>query len=247
MPRPCVVGFVPPEDPATLAMHLSDGLIDARTSLLFAAVAVAGLTLAVVGARRDLDDRAAPMAGLLSAFVFAAQMINFPVLPGVSGHLMGGALAAVLVGPWVGALCVGMVVVLQALLFADGGLTALGANVTNMAFFGILAAWVIAGTFRAVAVRSRSGLLAVCFVAGLCGTVAASLGFVLEYALGGQAPVSTSGVVAAVAGVHGLIGIGEGIITAFTVGAVAAVRPDLVYLLRDSGSAVTGGSEVRRA
>ena len=120
----------------TLAMHMSDGLLNAPTAVLFALVAAAGLGLALVRARADLDERTAPMAGLVAAFVFAAQMINFPVLPGVSGHLLGGALAAVLAGPWVGALCVSIVLVVQALLFADGGLTMLGANITNMALIG---------------------------------------------------------------------------------------------------------------
>ncbi|WP_199433307.1 energy-coupling factor ABC transporter permease [Qaidamihabitans albus] len=217
---------------SAIAMHASDGLFDAPTSLLFAAVAVAGIGAAVLGARRDLDDRTAPLAGLVAAFVFAVQMLNFPVLPGVSGHLLGGALAAILAGPWVGALCVGIVLVVQALLFADGGLTALGANVTNMALLGTAAGYLVAVALRGLAVRSRAGLLGVAFTAALVNTVVAALGFVLEYAIGGQGAVSLGGLATALVGVHVLIGIGEGLITALTVGAVAAVRPDLVYLLR---------------
>lgn len=213
-------------------MHMSDGLINAPTSLLFGGVAVIGVAIAAAGARRDLDDRTAPMAGLVAAFVFATQMLNFPVLPGVSGHLLGGALAAILVGPWAGALCITIVLVLQSLVFADGGLTALGANITNMALIGTAAGFLIAVALRPLVTRGRIGLVAVAFVAAFANTVIASLGFVLEFALGGDAAFSLAGVAGTVVGVHCLIGVGEGVITALTVGAVASVRPDLVYLLR---------------
>lgn len=217
---------------SALAMHMSDGLINAPVSLLFGGVAVIGVAIAAAGARRDLDDRTAPMAGLVAAFVFATQMLNFPVLPGVSGHLLGGALAAILVGPWTGALCISIVLILQSLVFADGGLTALGANITNMALIGTVAGYLIALALRPLATRGRAGLLGVAFVAAFCNTVIASLGFVLQFALGGDPAFSLGGVAATIIGVHCLIGIGEGVITALTVGAVAAVRPDLVYLLR---------------
>jgi cobalt/nickel transport system permease protein len=217
-------------------MHMSDGLINAPVSLIFGAVAVVGMAVAMVGARRDLDDRTAPMAGLVAAFVFATQMINFPILPGVSGHLLGGALAAILVGPWVGALCVGIVLTVQALVFADGGLTALGANITNMAMIGVVAGFLIALALRPLAVRGKAGLVVVAFVAAFANTVIASLGFVLEFALGGDAAFSLGGVTGTVVGLHCLIGIGEGVITALTVGAVASARPDLVHLLRGTAA-----------
>ncbi|WP_439423182.1 energy-coupling factor ABC transporter permease [Saccharothrix sp. HUAS TT10] len=213
-------------------MHMSDGLLNAPTSLLFVAVAVAGVGVALAKARGDLDDRTAPMAGLVAAFVFATQMLNFPVLPGVSGHLLGGALAAILVGPWVGALCVTIVLVVQSLFFADGGVTALGANVTNMALIGTAVGYLTAVALRGLATRSKGGLAAVAFISALVNTVLASFGFVLEYAIGGQGGVGFGTVAAAVLGVHVLIGIGEGLITAVTVTAVAAARPDLVHLLR---------------
>ncbi|MEU3274189.1 energy-coupling factor ABC transporter permease [Saccharomonospora sp. NPDC006951] len=216
----------------TLAMHASDGVLNAPASLLFGAVAAVGLTFAAIRARKELDERTVPLAGLVAAFVFAVQMINFPVLPGVSGHLLGGALAAILVGPATGALCVSIVLVVQALLFADGGLTALGVNITNMALIGTAAGYVVAVALRGLALRSRGGLAAVSFVAALVNTVFAAAGFVVEYAIGGQGAVSLGGFAAALLGVHVLIGIGEGLITAVTVGAVASVRPDLVYVLR---------------
>lgn len=216
-----------------VAMHMSDGIVNAQTSLIFGVVAVLGLALCVTRARRDLDDRTAPLAGLVAAFVFAVQMLNFPILPGVSGHLLGGALVAILVGPYVGALCISIVLILQSLLFADGGLSALGTNITNMALIGTFVGYGVAVAMRRLARRSRAGLLATAFVAAFVNTVVASLGFVLEYAIGGQG-LAVGTVFALMVGLHALIGIGEGIITALTVGAVAAVRPDLIYLLRTS-------------
>ncbi|RTL68548.1 MAG: cobalamin biosynthesis protein CbiM [Pseudonocardiaceae bacterium] len=213
-------------------MHMSDGIVNAPTSLIFGVISILFVGLAAVRARADLDDRTAPMAGLVTAFVFAVQMINFPILPGASGHLLGGALVAILVGPWVGTLCITIVLVVQALLFADGGLTALGTNVFNMAIIGVFVGWAVARAMRGLARRSRGGLLATAFVAAFVNTVVASLGFVLEYAIGGAAGATTGTVFVLMVGFHALIGIGEGVITAATVGAVAAVRPDLVHLLR---------------
>ncbi|GAY10677.1 energy-coupling factor ABC transporter permease [Pseudonocardia sp. N23] len=215
-----------------VAMHMSDGIVNAPTSLIFGVISILFVGLAAVRARADLDDRTAPMAGLVTAFVFAVQMINFPILPGASGHLLGGALVAILVGPWVGTLCITIVLVVQSLLFADGGLTALGTNVFNMAIIGVFVGWAVARAMRGLARRSRRGLIVTAFVAAFVNTVVASLGFVLEYAIGGAAGATTGTVLTLMVGFHALIGIGEGIITAATVGAVAAVRPDLVHLLR---------------
>src|SRR5690348_1418626 len=131
------------------AMHIANGIVSGPVSAVFAILATVALAFCVLRARQDLDDRLAPVAGLVAAFIFAVQMLNFPVLPGVSGHLLGGALAAMLVGPWVGALCVATVLVVQCLLFADGGLTALGLNITNMALIGTAAGYlVIVGLLR---------------------------------------------------------------------------------------------------
>ena len=227
------------------AMHMSDRLVNAPTSLLFGALAIVGLAFCLFRARADLDDRTAPMAGLVTAFVFAVQMINFPILPGASGHLLGGALVAILVGPYVGAVCIAIVLLVQALLFADGGLTALGTNVTNMALIGVFTGYGIALLLRGLARRGRGGLVATAFVAAFVNTVVASLGFVLEYAIGGSGGASLGAVFGLMVGLHALIGIGEGVITAATVGAVAAVRPDLVYLLRGNAPALVR-KEVQR-
>jgi len=217
-----------------LALHIANGIINAPVSAAFAALAAVLLVVSVLRGRRDLDDRLAPMAGLVAAFIFAAQMLNFPVLPGVSGHLLGGVLAAMLVGPWVGALCVSIVLIVQALVFADGGVSALGLNITNMALIATAAGYLLAAALLRVLPRTPAGLGIAAFVASVVSVVLASQGFVVQYWLGGEVTLQASlGEAAGVmAGVHTLIGIGEGLITATTVVAVAKIRPDLVYALR---------------
>jgi len=223
-------------------MHMSDGIVNAQTSVLFGAIALIGLGFCGWKARTELDERTVPLAGLVAAFIFAVQMVNFPILPGVSGHLLGGALAAILVGPYTGALCIAIVLVVQSLLFADGGVTALGTNIVNMAIIGVGAGYGLAMAMYSVArysVARRNadvptvriiGLIA--FFAGLVGTVCAAMGFVLEYAIGGAVQASIGTVAGYMFVTHVLIGIGEGVITAVTVMAVARARPDLVYLLQ---------------
>jgi cobalt/nickel transport system permease protein len=222
-------------------MHMSDGIVNAPVSILFLAVAVGVIAVCAWRARTELDERTVPLAGLVAAFIFAVQMINFPILPGVSGHLLGGALAAILVGPFTGALCVTIVLVVQALLFADGGVTALGTNIVNMAVIGVSAGYAVAVLLRRLTRRRFAGsvqaLGAISFAAALIGTVCAAMGFVLEYALGGAAQASLPTVAGYMFGTHILIGAGEGVITALTVMAVVRARPDLVYLLRSSSTA----------
>ena len=218
-------------------MHMSDGIVNAPTSLVFGLIAIIAVGLCAYKARTELDERTVPLAGLVAAFVFAVQMVNFPILPGVSGHLLGGALAAILVGPFTGALCITIVLVVQSLLFADGGVTALGTNITNMALIGVAVGYGTAYLFYTAAARRRgtvsvAGLGVIAAIAAVVGTVCASMGFVIEYSIGGAAPASLGTVAAYMLGTHVLIGIGEGVITAVTVMAVARSRPDLVYLLR---------------
>jgi cobalt/nickel transport system permease protein len=222
-----------------VAMHMSDGIVNAPTSVMFAVIAILALATCAWRATAELDERTVPLAGLVAAFIFAVQMVNFPILPGVSGHLLGGALAAILVGPFTGALCIAIVLVVQSLLFADGGVTALGTNITNMALIGVAAGYFVALLVYALARRrsaatSIPALGVVGFVAALTGTVCAAMGFVAEYAIGGAASTSVGTVAGYMFGTHVLIGIGEGVITALTVMAVARSRPDLVYLLRTS-------------
>lgn len=213
-------------------MHIPDGFINAGTSLGAGAVTVGGLSVAVRRTADYLDERRVPLAGLVAAFVFAAQMLNFPVAGGTSGHLIGGVLAAVLVGPWVGAICLAVVLTVQA-LFADGGLTALGLNILNMSFVAGLGGYGVFWLSRRLLPASPAGVtLAAGLAAGLSVPLSA-IAFVTEYALGATSSIPVGTVLAAMAGVHLLIGIGEGIITAMTVGVVLSVRPDLVYGARD--------------
>jgi len=216
----------------TVAMHIANGIVNGTVSAAFGAVAVVALAICISRGRNDLDDRLAPMAGLVAAFIFAVQMLNFQILPGVSGHLLGGALAAMLVGPWVGALCVATVLTVQCLLFADGGLTALGLNITNMALLGTAAGYLLIALLLRVLPKTPVGLAITAFVASVVSVVVASQGFVLEYALGGTTKLSLGLISGTMAGTHLLIGIGEGLIAATTVATVAKVRPDLVYALR---------------
>ncbi len=181
------------------------------------------------GARRELDERTAPLAGLVAAFIFAVQMLNFPVAAGTSGHLLGGALAAILVGPYTGVLCVSVVLLMQGILFADGGLTALGVNITDMAIVTTVVAYALFRGLVKVLPRTRRSVTVASFVAALVSVPAAALAFTFLYWIGGTTDVAIGKVATAMIGVHVLIGIGEAAITALTVGAVIAVRPDLVH------------------
>ncbi|MFF7053559.1 energy-coupling factor ABC transporter permease [Streptomyces griseorubiginosus] len=210
-------------------MHVPDGFIDAPISAATGVVAAAAVAVSLRGARRELDERTAPLAGLVAAFIFAVQMLNFPVAAGTSGHLLGGALAAILVGPYTGVLCVSVVLLMQGILFADGGLTALGVNITDMAVVTTVVAYAVFRGLVKVLPRGRGAITAASFVAAVLSVPAAAVAFTLIYAVGGTTDVSIGKVATAMIGVHVLIGIGEAAITALTVGAVVAVRPDLVY------------------
>ncbi|GGT22345.1 hypothetical protein GCM10010271_27140 [Streptomyces kurssanovii] len=219
-------------------MHVPDGFINTPVSVAAGVVAAGAVAVSLRGARRELGgspaelpgaDRTAPLAGLVAAFVFAVQMLNFPVAAGTSGHLLGGALAAILVGPFTGVLCIAVVLLMQGILFADGGLTALGVNITVMGVVTVLVAY---GLFRGlvkILPRTRRSVTAASFVAALVSVPAAAAAFTLLYEVGGLTEVPIGSVLTAMVGVHVLIGIGEAVITMLTVGAVIAVRPDLVY------------------
>ncbi|MFI5885123.1 energy-coupling factor ABC transporter permease [Streptomyces sp. NPDC051554] len=210
-------------------MHVPDGFIDAPVSAATGVVAAAAIAVSLRGAGRELDERTAPLAGLVAAFIFAVQMLNFPVAAGTSGHLLGGALAAILVGPYTGVLCVSVVLLMQGILFADGGLTALGVNITDMAITTTVVAYAVFRGLVKVLPRTRRSITAASFTAALFSVPAAALVFTLLYSLGGTTDVSLGKVATAMIGVHVLIGVGEAAITALTVGAVIAVRPDLVH------------------
>ena len=210
-------------------MHVPDGFLDAPTSLATATVAAVGVAAALRGARREVDDRVAPLAGLVATFVFATQMLNFPVAGGTSGHLMGGALAAVLVGPYTGVLCLTVVLAVQSLLFADGGITALGTNVVLMGLVTVVVGY---GVFRAVQLvlpRRLSMVAPAAAVGALASVVLSASTFVALYAVGGAVPIPLDTLLSAMVGVHVLIGIGEAVITFLVVASIVSVRPDLVH------------------
>ncbi len=210
-------------------MHVPDGFLDVPTSIGTGAVAAAGVALALRGARRELDDRAAPMAGLVAAFVFAGQMMNFPVGAGTSGHLLGGALAAVLAGPWTAVLCVSVVLLVQGLLMADGGITAIGTNITLMALAGVGVGWLIFTVARAALPKRLPSVPVAAGLGALVSLPVAAAVFTALFAIGGNAPVDLGAVFKAMVGWHIVIGLGEAAITTLVVGAVVASRPDLVY------------------
>ncbi|MCW4600914.1 energy-coupling factor ABC transporter permease [Janibacter hoylei] len=210
-------------------MHVPDGFLDVPTSLATGVVAAAGVALALRRSRGEVDDRVAPLAGLVATFVFAAQMLNFPVGAGTSGHLIGGALAAVLVGPWVATLCLTVVLLVQALVFADGGLTALGTNVVLMAIVGVWVGWAVFAVARRVLPARAGSVPVAASVGALVSVPAAAAVFTGLFAIGGTAPVELGALLTAMLSWHVVIGTGEAVITGLVVSAVLSVRPDLVH------------------
>ncbi|MEU5329895.1 energy-coupling factor ABC transporter permease [Streptomyces parvus] len=218
-------------------MHVPDGFIDAPVSVAAGVFAAGAVAVSLRGARRELDERTAPLAGLVAAFIFAVQMLNFPVAAGTSGHLMGGALAAILVGPCTAVLCLSVVLLLQSIFFADGGLTALGVNITVMGVVTVVVAYAVFRLLTGLLPRTRRSATASAFVAALVSVPASAAAFTLLYWIGGTTDIPIGKVFTAMVGVHVLIGIGEAVITALTVGAVLAVRPDLVHGVQGSPAA----------
>lgn len=214
-------------------MHIPDGFVDLPTSV-GAGIVAAGVVGVSLRTAADEDlEAAAPRTGLVAAFVFAAQMLNVPVAAGTSGHLLGGLLAAVLVGPWLGCLALTVVVVVQCLLFADGGLSALGLNVLNMAVIPVFVGDGLFRLARRVLPATRWGVLAATAVAAFVSVLLAAVAFTVEYALGGSGAAPPGTVFVAMVGVHVPIGMVEAALTTLTVGAVLASRPDLVHGARD--------------
>jgi cobalamin biosynthesis protein CbiM len=202
-----------------------------------------GVAASLKGAAKSLDEKTAPLAGLTATFIFAVQMLNFPVAAGTSGHLFGSVLAAVLVGPYVATLALSVVLLLQALLFADGGLTAAGLNVFNLSLVGV---WVGYGAFllvKKILPKNKPSITTAAAIAGFISVPAAVMGFVLQYAIGANSTFSVTAVFTGMMSAHVLIGIGEAVITAFSVTAVMASRPDLVYGYRGTKAQL----EIRKA
>jgi cobalt/nickel transport system permease protein len=214
-------------------MHIPDGFLAPEVAAVCAVPAVSAVGYGLRRASRELDERRVPLLGVTAAFVFAVQMLNFPVAGGTSGHFLGAALAAILLGPWMACLVMSVVLVTQSFVFADGGVTALGANVLNM---GVIGALLVGGlivlaqrVLGRVGMVSRGVFLAVAGVGAWLAVVAGALACSVELAVSGTVPLGT--VLPAMLGVHVLIGIGEAVITVAAVSAVLSTRPDVVKVI----------------
>jgi cobalt/nickel transport system permease protein len=210
-------------------MHAPDGFLTVGTAVATGAVSIGTVGVAIRQAGHELKDRQVPLAGVAAAFIFAAQMFNFPVAAGTTGHLLGGALAAILLGPSVGALVVTVVVVVQGLAFADGGITAMGYNVLNMAIVPAFGGYALFRVFRKALPASSAGVVASTGLAALLSVPLSAMAFSIEWLFGATAPIPFDTVFGSMVGVHLLIGVGEAVISALAVGAVLAARPDLVH------------------
>lgn len=207
-------------------MHIPDNFLDPPTALITGALAATGLGVALRHARKHLPPRQVPLLGLTAAFVFAAQMLNFPVLGGTSGHLIGAVLVAVLLGPSAAVIVISAVLIVQCLLFADGGLTALGANIFNMAIIGGVGGWAVYAALRKLLPANRAGRALAIVLAAWSSTVLASIACAGELAASHLLDWSVA--FPAMAAIHALIGVGEALITVLVINAIAQTRPELI-------------------
>jgi cobalt/nickel transport system permease protein len=210
-------------------VHAPDGFITAGTAVAAGGISIGTLGAAMRLSASRLQDRQIPLAGLAAAFVFAAQMINFPVAAGTTGHLIGGALVAILLGPATGAIVLAIVVVVQALLFADGGLTALGINLLNLAIVPTFGGYAAFRLFRALLPSNGRGVVGASGLAAGVSVVMSAAAFSVEWLFGASAPIPFDTVFGAMISVHGLIGIGEAALTSLVIASVLSSRPDLVF------------------
>lgn len=209
-------------------MHIPDGFLNTATLAVTWTASAGSVAVAVRQANKTLTERQVPLMGISAAFIFAAQMMNFTVVGGTSGHLLGGALAAILLGPWAGTLVITCVLTVQALLFQDGGLLALGANIFNMAVVGVWTGWFVYTGLKRLLGEAGWAVIARGFAAGWVSVMLASLLASVELALSGASPWGV--VLPAMGGVHALIGIGEGLITVAVLAFLRVTRPDLLTL-----------------
>lgn len=211
-------------------MHIPDGLISHPINIGCAVASAAGLAYSLKRTQEQLDERQIPLLGLTASFVFAAQMLNFPVAAGVSGHFLGGLFAALMLGPWSGFLVLSLVLITQALVFADGGLVAMGTNIFNLAFLGsCVGGWIFGALFKTLP-KSRLSFLA---CAGFCAWLsvmlaAAACALEIAYSPGGH-QISSKVIFGAMLGTHFVIGLGEALITVSVLSLVLKQRPDLIH------------------
>lgn len=212
--------------PSPTPMHIPDGFLSMGVLIVCWVLSIIGIGVALARTRKALGERQVPVMGVLAAFIFAAQMLNFTIAGGTSGHFLGAALAAILLGPWAAILTMTTVVAIQALLFQDGGLLALGGNILNMAVIGPVVAYGFYRGVRTLLGDRRGSALAAGFVAGWVSIVVAAVACAIELGFSGTSPIGIA--LPAMAGIHALIGIGEGLITVGALALLVATRPDLV-------------------
>jgi len=206
-------------------MHIPDGFLSVPVWATGGVLAAGAVALAAQKSQEQFDEKTVPLTGVVCAFIFAAQMINFPVMVGTSGHLLGGVLAAVLLGPWVGSLVISLVLIVQCFIFQDGGVSVLGANILNMSVFGVGSGYLVFRIFSSLS-TSKSVFLAAIAIASWVSVIAASFACAVELGLSGTYPIGLT--VKAMFFVHAFIGIGEAMITTAVVASVLAARKDLV-------------------
>jgi|SRR3989339_182585 len=204
-------------------MHIPDGFLSAKTFSVFYGISIVAVGIALKNLKNNIEEKQVPLFGVVSAFIFAAQMLNFPVAGGTSGHFMGGVLAAILLGPFSGLVIMTTVLIIQCLVFQDGGITALGANVFNMGIIGAIGGYYIYNLLIKI-----FGRIASVFIASWTSIIFASAFCAFQLSISGIVPFKVS--LIAMASVHALIGIGEGIITVMVIGFLTKIRPDLLEL-----------------
>lgn len=211
-------------------MHIPDGFLNVATVATTCVVSAGGVGNAVRIANKKLGEKQVPLMGVLAAFIFAAQMLNFPIAGGTSGHLIGAALAAILLGPWAAVLIMSCVLIAQCLIFQDGGLLALGANIFNMGIIASFSGYYLYRLTTSLLGDERRGKLIGGFLGAWGSVFLASIVCAVELAVSGTSPIAV--VLPAMSGFHAVIGIGEGLITGAVLSLVLATRPDLVQLQR---------------
>jgi cobalt/nickel transport system permease protein len=216
-------------------MHIPDGFINTGTAAVSWVASAGAVGYAVRRVGRTITEKQIPLMGVTAAFIFAAQMMNFTVAGGTSGHLLGGALAAILLGPWAASLVLTSVLVVQALLFQDGGMLALGANILNMAVIGVGVGWLVYSALRRLLGDRTWSVMVSGFAAAWLSVVIASLVAAVELAVSGTVPWGVA--LPAMGLVHMLIGVGEGLITVGVLAFLRAVRPDLLALQQAASEA----------
>ena len=220
-------------------MHVPDGFMNVTMSAATGVISFGTLWAYIRSAKDLIADKFIALTGMMSALIFVLQMINFPIAAGTSGHLLGRSLAVIVLGPRLGLICLSVVVIIQSLLFADGGLSALGVNVLNMAIVTSATSWFIVKYWIKFIGKNKTSIVSVSVLAGILSVVFSSIAFTIQYAIGGTISIPVGTVLLAMVTTHFIIGFGEGIITALIITLLIRVRPDLIYAYERSDENTT--------